>query len=445
MGVGRRNRDYDWPFLFIYMAIVVLGLVNMYSSTYKEDAEFSLSMNLQAVRQGMWFIVSLVIGFLITLLDVEFIKRNSYYFYGFILLLLALVLFLPASHGAHSWIGIGGFGIQPSEFAKSATAMALAMYLSSGTRIKDFFTKIIAAGIVLIPGALILLQPDPGTFLVFLSFLFVLYREGLSGNWLLYLFSFVILNIMVLLLAGQNYLIPFTDVMLASEYFLLTGVVLIGLVLFWFIRKRLTGRSRRQFLRFLWFGVIGLSVYIFSVNWVYNNVLKDRHRNRIDIVLQKVDIDDREIALGIGYNVRNSQSAIGSGGFSGKGYMNSELANARAKLVPEQSTDFIFCTYAEEWGFLGAAVLLVLYSLLIIRSFMIAERQRSTYARIFGYSVGFIFFFHVLINVAMVSGIAPVIGIPLVFMSYGGSSLIAFSFLVFILFKLDSERMNVLS
>jgi rod shape determining protein RodA len=447
MAISRGQKEYDWAFFGLYAVLVIIGIINIHAATVTETNEGVMIISKSVYRQTTWFGVSLVVGFFISLLDVEFIKRNSYIFYGITVLMLIIVLFLPANKGAHSWLGIGSFGIQPSEFAKTATAMTLAQYLTMGNvKLINVETKVISALIVLVPGLLIILQPDPGTFLVFVGFLFVLYREGLSGNWLLYVLTFIILNISVLLLAGDQYFLPYTKIKLDSEYFLMCLILFVTLCIHLVAKRRVKSkRNRRQLLLYLYMGSFVLSGYIFSVNWIYGNVLKDRHRDRISLVLGKVDIDDREVARGIAYNVRNSQSAIGSGGLFGKGYLSSELANEKANLVPEQNTDFIFCTLSEEWGFAGSAIVVLLYCLLLIRIVIIAERQRSNYTRIFAYSVAFILFLHVFINIAMVSGIAPVIGIPLAFMSYGGSSLLAFSVMVFILFKLDSERMNVLS
>jgi len=283
-------------------------------------------------------------------------------------------------------------------------------------KIQDIRTKIITAFIIGLPVLLIFLQNDTGSALVYTAFIFVLYREGLSGNVLI----FSVLTIALFFLA-----------LLINQYIILGVLLAIALILFKYIRKR------RKEITILVSSFIIISGFVFSVNYIYENVLEVHQKGRIDVLLGK-EVDLK----GIGYNVNQSKIAIGSGGFIGKGFL--QGTQTKYNFVPEQSTDFIFCTIGEEWGFVGSSIVIVLYVLLFLRIIMMAERQRSSYSRIYGYGVASILFFHFVINIAMTIGLAPVVGIPLPFISYGGSSLWAFTILLFVFIKQDANRLQLL-
>jgi rod shape determining protein RodA len=319
--------------------------------------------------------------------------------------------------GNQAWIPIGSFRLQPSEFAKSATCLLLARYLSSGTnKIQDFKTQLTAAFIIVLPTALILLQPDAGSALTFSSLILVLYREGLSGYFL------VIEGLSILL---------FVLTILYNKYLVVLGAIALAGILSYFYRKS------RKSVTLIGFGLLFSVFFTLSVDFAYNKILKPHQKNRINVILGKVS-DPR----GIGYNLNQSKIAIGSGGLWGKGYL--QGTQTKYNFVPEQSTDFIFCTIGEEWGFAGCFLVICLYLFLLIRIVNIAERQKSSFSRIYAYGVASILFFHIFINIGMTIGLIPVIGIPLPFLSYGGSSLWSFTILLFILLKLNSNRMGII-
>jgi rod shape determining protein RodA len=327
------------------------------------------------------------------------------------------VLFLGRDvAGSKSWFRFGDFGVQPAEFAKFATNMALAKYLSTlGVRFQDNKTKMICIGIILLPLLLILLENETGVALVFFAFAIVLYREGLSGT--LFLFGFLAATLFILTLLVQKNIL------------LICLAVVAGLIL-------LIARNRKMVLPVL-AGLAASAAVIFSVDYVFNHVLEPHQKKRIEVLLGK-DTDLK----GAGYNVNQSLIAIGSGGLSGKGFLHG--TQTKFDFVPEQSTDFIFCTVGEEWGFLGSVVVIGLFLVLLMRIVFIAERQKSQYTRIYAYGVASIIFFHMMVNIGMTIGLMPVIGIPLPFFSYGGSSLWSFTVLLFILIKLDSYRFYIL-
>lgn len=433
-------RNIDPTLVIIYTILVLFGLATIYSSAFTEEYSSLFSFEKEYGKQVIWIGVSLLMGVIIFNLDTDFFSRYSFFIYGFILLLLVGVLFTPPINGARSWFHIGAFSLQPSEFAKFATALCVAQYLTlPTTRLKDFSSKIIVTLIIAIPGILITLQPDPGTLLVFVSFIFVFYREGLSGGILLFAVYGIALAVITLFYQGSFVNVPFIENPLESDYIIILIISILALGLFWVIKKFVRPRYRKsQYLSLGAAFAVSLMI-ILSSNWAFNNVLQDRHRDRIDILLGK-KIDRK----GAGYNIFQAMSAVGSGGFSGKGYKDGTLSNDQYKHVPEQSTDFIFCGLAEEWGFLGSTFIVILFLALVVKIILIAERQRSRFTRIYAYCVAGIFFFHFMINIGMVIGLAPVIGIPLPFFSYGGSSIIGFSVLIFTLLKLDAERLDVL-
>jgi rod shape determining protein RodA len=334
-----------------------------------------------------------------------------------LLLLLSTFAFAKNVKGSYGWIDIGSYKLQPAEFAKFATNMALAKFLSTlDTRMQDFKTKLISLVIIGIPAIIILLQNDTGSALVFGAFVLVLYREGLSGNVLL-------LGLVSGALFVLSLLLPQT-----------TLFIVIGIIALLFLM--VVRRNKKNILIIATGAIVAMGI-VFSVDYFYNSVLQEHQRVRIDVLLGK-EVDLK----GAGYNVNQSKIAIGSGGFFGKGFL--QGTQTKYDFVPEQSTDFIFCTVGEEWGFIGSVVVIGLFVALLTRLIYVAERQRSAYSRIYGYGVACILFVHLLINIGMTIGLAPVIGIPLPFFSYGGSSLWSFTILLFIFIRLDAYRFQIL-
>ncbi len=410
--------NIDWVLVTMYLVLVLMGWMNIYAAVFNEEHSSIFDLSQNYGRQLLWIGTSLVLALAILVIDGKFFAAFSYPIYAVIMVLVLFVLFVAKDvQGARAWIEIGSFKLQPSEFAKFATNMAVAKYLSTlNIRMEDMRTKITAGIIVALPVALILLQNDTGSALVFGAFIFVLYREGLSQNVLIFGF-----------LAG----VLFVLALMVSKLILLGVIGGASLLTYLLMRK-----TRKNLFAILLIAVMSAGV-VFSVDYAYNKILQAHQRERIDILLGK-----KSDPKGAGYNVNQSLIAIGSGGLNGKGYL--QGTQTKYDFVPEQSTDFIFCTVGEEWGFAGTTVVLLLFLALLYRIIFIAERQRSSYTRIYGYGVASILFFHIMINVGMAIGLAPVIGIPLPFFSYGGSSLWSFTILLFILIKLDSYRMYIL-
>lgn len=410
--------NIDWTLVLIYLALVLIGWVNIYAAVYNEDHSSIFDLSQRYGKQMMWIVSSLFIGLVILLTDARFFSTFSYLIYGLTMLLLIAVLFFGTTIAAsRSWFQIGGFAIQPAEFAKFATNLALARFFSGQhININDFKTRVVPLLLMGFPALLILLQNDTGSALVYSSFILVLYRMGLSGNFLLAGVMVVILAVSTLMV-GQLYVIGF--------------VVVMALALLFFIKK-----NRANI-----FNLVGLVLlaagFIFSVDYAFDNFLGAHQKARIDVLLGKT-LDLK----GVGYNVNQSKIAIGSGGFFGKGFLNG--TQTKYNFVPEQTTDFIFCTVGEEWGFVGSTIVIVLFILLLIKIIQVAERQRSTFSLIYGYGVASILFFHFAVNIGMTIGLVPVIGIPLPFFSYGGSSLWAFTILLFIFIRLDTKRSALL-
>ena len=410
--------NIDWLLVGMYMLLVLMGWVNIYAAVYNEEHSNIFDLTQNYGRQMLWIGTSLLIALAIMVIEGKFYAAFSYPTYLVLILVLLVVLVIARDvQGARSWIEIGSFKLQPSEFAKFATNMALAKYLSTlGIRMEDMKTKITAGLIILFPMALVLLQNDTGSALVFISFIFVLYREGLSQNVLIFGFFAGVLFVLALM-------VPNT---------ILLGIIgSLGLLAYLLLRK-----TRKNLFAILVITALSAGV-VFSVDYAYNSILQAHQRERIEVLLGK-----KSDPKGAGYNVNQSLIAIGSGGLSGKGFL--QGTQTKYDFVPEQSTDFIFCTVGEEWGFLGTSVVLLLFLGMLYRIIFIAERQRSQYTRIYAYGVASILFFHLMINVGMAIGLAPVIGIPLPFFSYGGSSLWGFTVLLFVLIKLDSYRMYIL-
>ncbi|EOR93222.1 Rod shape-determining protein RodA [Arcticibacter svalbardensis MN12-7] len=410
--------NVDWILILIYLSLCTIGWFNIHAAVYDPLFPGIMDMNTNYGKQFMFIISAIILGVVILLLDSKFFSTFSPVFYGITLLLLVLVLIVGRNVGGNqAWIPIGSFRLQPSEFAKFSTCLILAHYISSTTLKMNEFKMIgICVILLLIPTSLIMLQPDTGSALTFTSLVFALYREGLSGYILV--IGAILITLFVLTLVINK--------------FLLVGIIIGLMLLVLFVFRE----SRRHIQPILVSITVGIA-FIFCVNFAYQNILQTHQRNRIDVILGKLD-DPR----GQGYNLNQSKIAIGSGGLWGKGYL--QGTQTKYDFVPEQSTDFIFCTVGEEWGFVGSLVVISLYLIMLLRIVNIAERQRASFSRIYGYGVASIFFFHFFINIGMTIGLVPVIGIPLPFLSYGGSSLWSFTILLFILLKLDSNRMGVI-
>jgi rod shape determining protein RodA len=396
---------------------MIIGWFNIHAAVYTENSSI-VNLSNNSGKQLIFIFTAIIIGTIILLLDARFFYTFSPVFYGLTILLLILVLVIGRNVGGNqAWISIGSFRLQPSEFAKWATALLLARHLSGiNTKLSELNTFLPTLAILGFPVLLIILQPDAGSALVFTSLILVLYREGLSPN-------FLIAGIMIILL--------FVVTVLFSKIYVIAGLLMFsGLLIYEF-------KKSRKPINMLIIGFILSILFIFSVDFVYNKVLKPHQKVRIDLILGIVK-DNK----GAGYNVNQSKIAIGSGGFFGKGYLNG--TQTKFNFVPEQSTDFIFCTVGEEWGFIGSFTVIALYMVLLFRIIHIAERQRSSFSRVYGYAVACIIFCHFFVNIAMTVGLMPVIGIPLPFISYGGSSLISFTILLFTLLKLDANRIGVI-
>jgi rod shape determining protein RodA len=413
---GRFFFNVDWITILIYMALCTIGFVNIYASIYNPDTSTFFNFGSNYGKQLIFILTALVLGFSILLLDAKFFSVFSPIVYGITMLLLMAVLVVGRKvAGNQAWIPLGSFRLQPSELAKFGTALLIARYVGNfNPKFRDIKSIFFAGLIVCFPLLLIMLQPDTGSALVFLAFMFPLYREGLSGYFLL-----VFLGMIVLFIA--DFLVPLS--------ILIPIIVVVG-GFFAYQNKR----KQKMMFSMIIATIIAIA-YLFVVKLAYEKVLEPHQRTRIEIMLGlKTD------PKGAGYNVIQSKIAIGSGQITGRGFL--EGTQTKYGYVPEQSTDFIFSTIGEEWGFVGCTVVIALYIFMLLRVINLAERQRSTFSRVYGYCVASIIFFHVFINIGMTIGIIPVIGIPLPFISYGGSSLWSFTVLLFIFLKLDSNRMG---
>ncbi len=456
----------------VYLLMIIIGWVSIYSAVYNDDHQSIFDTSQRYGKQLIWMIAALLVGAAVLMTDNKFFFFFAYPFYTFTIFLLIAVLFLGTEvNASQSWFNFAGIQIQPAEFAKLATALALAQYLSTTKRkIHDVRNLLTAGVIIFLPVLFILLQPDVGSSLVFFAFILVLYREGLSGYVLFLMILFGVLSVLALLMNEINMLALLVGTSFVS-YFAVSGkfkVAFKAILIFFFcviivlLFFRLfspdtvldvqliigaTGGSlillllallyRRNNAAMLAGLLIAAILYTYSVDYVFDNVLMPHQKSRINIVL---GFDDDP--LGQSYNINQSKIAIGSGGLAGKGFL--QGTQTKFNFVPEQSTDFIFCTIGEEWGFAGSLMLHALFIFLLFRLIYLAERQRSHFARIYGYSVIAVFFFHIVINIGMTIGVVPVIGIPLPFISYGGSSLWAFTIMLFIFLKLDAGRMGSL-
>jgi rod shape determining protein RodA len=409
--------NVDWISILIFMALCAVGFVNIYASVYNVSESAAFSFSSSYGKQLVYILAGLVLGFSILLLDAKFFSIFSPIIYGITVLLLMAVLVIGTRvAGNQAWISIGGgFRLQPSEFAKFGTSLLLARYISNfNPKFRDLKSIAIAAAIVGFPLILILLQPDAGSALVFLAFMFPMYREGLSGYFLLIFLGMIVLFVADFLVPMQI-LIP----------------ILLAIGGFFVYQNR---RKQKIMFSAIFVTIVAIA-YLFFVKLTYEKILKPHQRTRIELILG-LKMDPK----GVGYNVIQSKIAIGSGQLTGRGFL--EGTQTKYGYVPAQSTDFIFSTIGEEWGFAGCFVVIALYVFLLLRLINLAERQRSSFSRVYGYCVACILFFHVFINIGMAIGIVPVIGIPLPFISYGGSSLWSFTVLLFIFLKLDSNRMG---
>jgi len=403
------TNNIDWVCIAIYIALVLMGWLNIYSSSLS-------STEGTAEKQFIFIVLTIPLIFILLYVDGKFYEKYASIIYGISLLsLVGLFAFGKTIAGQRCWYGFGSFTLQPSEFAKAATALALAKYLSdSQINLKDVNRQIQALAIVFLPVMLILPQPDPGSALIYSIFIIVLYREGLPAWYVWTGFVAILLFVLTLVLPPQY-------------------VILLALLAILFIYYKSRLGDRNLVLSSILFVLI--SGFVLSVNYVFNNVFKQHHRDRFNILLGK-SVDMK----GIGYNTNQSEIAIGSGGWFGKGFL--EGTQTKGGFVPEQHTDYIFTTVGEEWGFLGSLVVVGLFVGLFLRLIYLAERQKTKFSRVYGYCVAGILFIHFFVNIAMVLGIFPTIGVPLPFFSYGGSGLWGFTILLFIFIKMDANKVN---
>ena len=414
------SSNLDWITIMLFVVMVFLGWLNIYAAVYDEEVNQSIwDLSLNSGRQLLFIVTTIALIAIIVILDMRFYETFGYLIYGGTLLLLVLVFIIGKEVGGNkAWIGIGSFGLQPSEFAKVATALALAKYIGAvGFRMDRMRNQIILLAMIAIPMGLILLQKDTGTALVFGAFIFVLFREGMSPFLLVLGMAAALIFVLTLFIPNELYLHAGI------------GIVLILLIIF----------NKKTFKRIaiLTIGALLIVGVIESVDYIITDVLKPHQQNRIKALVNP-DADP----LGYGWNVTQSKIAIGSGGFFGKGFLKG--TQTKFDFVPEQSTDFIFCTIGEEHGWVGSFVVVVLFIVFLLRLIYLAERQKNRFARTFAYGVVSIFFFHFAVNIGMTIGLFPVIGIPLPFFSYGGSSLWGFTILLFVLLKLDAHRGQLL-
>jgi rod shape determining protein RodA len=458
--------------ILIFLIMVIMGWFNIYAAVYNEEHKAIFDFTQRYGKQFIWVVATLFLAFFIVLIDSRFYFFFAYFVYaGLILLLMLVLVFGKEINGAKSWFEFGSISLQPSEFAKFATALALAAYLNhSKQELKRPAVIIPATGIIILPALLIALQPDMGSTIVYFAFFIVLFREGMSpyvfvsGILMIILFFltllinnlylmaaitltafifswFVVRNLrdwlrgaaIILAAGGFLFLLDhFVIKSLGPGLVLLVTIIISGVPLGYYIF------TRKAFaLLVIYLFLLGGIIYVNVVDYSFNNLLKPHQKERVEIML-----GFKSDPHGTGYNVNQSMISIGSGGFAGKGYL--QGTQTKFKFVPAQSTDFIFCTVGEEWGFIGSLTVVGLYMFLLVRLVIIAERQRSAFSRVYGYGVVSVLFIHVFINIGMAIGLVPVIGIPLPFFSYGGSSLWGFTILLFIFLRLDASRTEYL-
>lgn len=467
-------RKIDWVMVVCYLLLILFGWINIYASSYEVESANIFSLSQRSGMQMLWMGISMVaIALILFVINPRIYFSLTWWFYLFVVLLLVAVLVVGKEvNGSKSWIALGGFRFQPSEFSKITTSLALASiigrYNFKITHLPDLVKVLVT---LLIPAGLIILEPDAGTMMVYCGFVFMLYREGLTGWIISFAFLIVLLFVITLkftpgsailvllaiygimkgILSKQTFshILTYGAIITAlafipkilqleflaklnaigPQYFILlfTVPVIVGSI----VRNRKSNRKIR--LKYLVLTFICSVIFIFSVQIIFNKVLKEHHRDRIENLLGIT-----QDLKGAGYNVHQSKIAIGSGGLTGKGYL--QGTQTKFKFVPEQSTDFIFCTIGEEWGFVGSIVLLTLFLTLILRIISNAEKHTDRSIRVYGYCVACCLFMHVFINIAMTIGLFPVVGIPLPFISYGGTSFLSFTTLLFIFIRLDLER-----
>ncbi len=409
----------DWLLIFIYLSLVFLGWLNIYSVTITDEDLSLLNLTTGYGKQSLWILLCFPIIVIVLMLDVKFYEKFGAIIYMVALLsLIGLFIFGKNINGATSWYALGSFTLQPSEFMKAATALAMAKLVSDKQfNLKNPKQQLQAILILVLPALLITFQPDPGSALVYISFFLVLYREGLP----MYYISIGVIAIVLFLLT-----LTFGSSTTSISLFLLFITLIIYLSI-----------KRQKLLKRGWpaitFVYLLATLYIFGCNLVFNHVLQQRHRDRFNIVLGLT-----KDTSNIGYNTDQAIKTIASGGFEGRGFLQGE--RTQGHFVPEQDTDYIFTTVGEEWGFIGTTFVIVLFIIFLLRIITLADRQKMRFSRIYGYSIAAIFFFHFAINIGMVIGLLPTIGIPLPFFSYGGSGLWGFTLLLFIFIRLDANR-----
>lgn len=463
----------DWITILVYLVMIFFGWINIYAAVYSEEHTSILDFSQRYGKQLIWIIAAIVVASVVLIIDGRFYTFFPYPIYLIIIaLLFGVLLFGKEVNGARSWFEIGSVSLQPSEFAKFATVLAVAKYLSVKDRSPGSFRNLILSMIIIfIPALFIMAQPDLGSGIVYLSLILILFREGLSPYLFItgilaafifiitllvdsiYIFSVLIgLAFIIHAITSRNYRITikgfiiylFSGIVIYGIFRLLSDSVVYEAILI--IALLVSGVSYSYYIFkykarsviILYTFLIGSMVFSYSVDYAFQNILKPHQQTRINVVLG-IESDP----TGAGYNLNQSKISIGSGGLAGKGFLKG--TQTKYKFVPEQSTDFIFCTVGEEWGFLGTSFLIILYSFLLMRLIGLAERQRSGFSRIYGYGVVSILLFHFLINIGMTIGLVPVIGIPLPFFSYGGSSLWGFTILLFIFLRLDASRNEYLA
>ena len=454
--------------ILLFLILSVMGWLNIYAAVYDENHVSIFDLSQRYGKQLLWIIIAIITGIFILIVDSRFYFSSAWIIYALIIFMLILVLvFGTEVSGAKSWFEFKWFSLQPSEFAKFGATLALASYLN--TKKQDFTkwkTLIVATGIIMLPAAFTAMQPDMGSTVVFIALFLPLFREGMSpyvfvsgvlalilffltllinnfhlslglvfvalliawaatSKWKPVLSSAVIMSAVGVIIFLLNY---FIFEHFDNETVVLVSVLISGIIFAWYFYIK-----KAKALLVVYFFLIGSLIFMNSVDYAFDNMLKEHHRDRIEILLGK-----KSDPLGTEYNVNQSIISIGSGGLTGKGYL--QGTQTKYRFVPKQSSDFIFCTIGEEWGFVGSMVVIGLYLFLLLRLIFLAERQRAVFSRVFGYGVASILFVHMFINIGMAIGIVPVIGIPLPFFSYGGSSLWAFTIMIFVFLRLDASR-----
>ena len=420
----RKNRlKLDWIIISIYLLLVGFGVGNILSSSISGEEIYLFDFTKLYGKQFIYTLISLFVGFIVISIDVKFYERFSSLFYLLsLILLVCLFLFGKRVNGALSWFPIGSFNLQPSEFVKITVALAVSKYISDyQTDLRKISDQAKLFLIILIPILIIILQNDTGSSIVFFSLFLVLYREGISQNYIKSIFAIIILSIITL------------------KFSLLTSSIIA--VLFTTAYYFFKGKTKNKIIKIIVVSFLSLAT-CFATTYTYNNILKNHQRNYIKVWLnlEKDPLKIKKMEKTILYNLNESKKAISSGGLTGKGYLKG--TRTMGNFVPAQHSDYIFSTVGEEWGFFGSIFIIFLYTMLILRILYLSEIQKNKFSRVYGYSTASILFIHFLINIGMVLGLTPTIGIPLPFLSYGGSSLIAFTILLFIFLRLDANKIN---